>query len=74
MRNYAENGELCGIMRRIGNCAISHSPHLNVASEKEKGGGEVEKRSRGGEVERNRLIRRRGEDGRTRRRQCKRLS
>ena len=32
MRNYAENGELCGIMRRTGNCAISHSPHLNVAS------------------------------------------
>ena len=32
MRNYAENGELCGIMRRTGNCAISHSPHLDVAS------------------------------------------
>ena len=32
MRNYAENGELCGIVRRSGNCAISHSPHLNVAS------------------------------------------
>ena len=32
MRNYAENGELCGIMRGTGNCAISHSPHLNVAS------------------------------------------
>ena len=32
MRNYAENGELCGIMRRTENCAISHSPHLNVAS------------------------------------------
>ena len=30
----AENGEfICGIMRRTGNCAISHSPHLNVASE-----------------------------------------
>ena len=33
MRNYAENGELCGIVRRTENCAISHSPHLNVASE-----------------------------------------
>ena len=32
MRNYAENAELCGIVRRTGNCAISHSPHLNVAS------------------------------------------
>ena len=32
MRNYAENGELCGIVRRTENCAISHSPHLNVAS------------------------------------------
>ena len=32
MRSYAENGELCGIMRRTENCAISHSPHLNVAS------------------------------------------
>ena len=32
MRNYAENSEICGIMRRTGNCAISHSPHLNVAS------------------------------------------
>ena len=32
MRNYAENGELCGIVRRTGKCAISHSPHLNVAS------------------------------------------
>ena len=32
MRNYAGNGELCGIMRRTGNCAISHSPHLYVAS------------------------------------------
>ena len=31
MRNYAENGELCGIVRRTENCAISHSPHLNVA-------------------------------------------
>ena len=33
MRNYAENGELCGIVRRTENCAISHSPHLNVASD-----------------------------------------
>ena len=32
MRNYAENEELCGIVRRTENCAISHSPHLNVAS------------------------------------------
>ena len=32
MRNYAENIELCGIVRRTGNCAKSHSPHLNVAS------------------------------------------
>ena len=32
MRNYAENGELCGIVQRKENCAISHSPHLNVAS------------------------------------------
>ena len=32
MRNYAENGKLCGIVRRTENCAISHSPHLNVAS------------------------------------------
>jgi len=33
MRNYAENIELCGIVRRTGNCAKSHSPHLNVASD-----------------------------------------
>ena len=32
-RNYAENGELCGVVRRTGKCAISHSPHLNVASD-----------------------------------------
>ena len=32
MRNYVENGELCGIVRRTEKCAISHSPHLNVAS------------------------------------------
>ena len=32
MRGYAENIELCGIVRRTGNCAKSHSPHLNVAS------------------------------------------
>ena len=32
MRNHAENEELCGIVRRTENCAISHSPHLNVAS------------------------------------------
>ena len=32
MRDYAEKGELCGIVRRTENCAISHSPHLNVAS------------------------------------------
>ena len=36
MRNYAENGELCGIMRRTENCAISHSPHLNVASDSDE--------------------------------------
>ena len=33
MRNYAEKGELCGIVRRTEICAISHSPHLNVASD-----------------------------------------
>ena len=33
MRNYAENGKLCGIVRRTENCAISHSPHLNVVSD-----------------------------------------
>ena len=35
MRNYAENGELCGIVRRRENCAISRSPHLKVASDLE---------------------------------------
>ena len=31
----AQKGELCGIVRKTGNCAISHSPHLNVASDTE---------------------------------------
>ena len=34
MRDYAEHGELCEIVGRTGNCAISHSPPLNVASAK----------------------------------------
>ena len=38
MRNYAENIELCGIVRRTGNCAKSHSPHLNVASDVTRNG------------------------------------
>ena len=33
-QKYAENGELCGIVRRTGKSAISHSPHLNVASDR----------------------------------------
>ena len=33
MQNNAENGELCGIVWRTGNCAMLHSLHLNVASD-----------------------------------------
>ena len=47
MRNYAENGELCGIVRRTENCAISHSPHLNVASEMEGLRDTITKRNEG---------------------------
>ena len=30
MRDYSEKGGLYGIVWRTGNCAISHSPYLNV--------------------------------------------